>query len=80
MAGGGESTSFIVGMEGTLVEDGSGVSNALEGNLNGQFYGADGAATAGAAGMAVTPTGGTSVLTGSDVRGPVGGQFYTNKN
>jgi hypothetical protein len=81
IAGSGELTTLSLEMRGTLTEDDTGVANDILSTLQGQFYGSDGAATAGAVGSLVEPQSGTSILTGSSARSAgFGGQFYTNKN
>ncbi len=81
IAGGGETTSMALSFGGTLTEDATGVENKFEpgSNLMGNFYGTDGQAVAGAVGVAITPTGGTSAITGASFGAATGGQFYAEQ-
>lgn len=81
IAGGGETSAMALSFGGTLTEDATGVENKFEpgSNLMGNFYGRNGQAIAGAVGVAITPTGGTSAITGSSSGAITGGQFYAQQ-
>ncbi|MEC7760363.1 MAG: hypothetical protein VX874_00465 [Pseudomonadota bacterium] len=81
IAGNRELSALALSFGGTLTEDATGVENKFEpgSNLMGNFYGNDGQAVAGAVGVAITPTGGTSAITGANFGAQTGGQFYAEQ-
>jgi hypothetical protein len=80
IAGGGESSSLVLSIGGTLTNDDTGVNNTVNpgSSMNANFYGPDGKAVAGAVAWNVTPDG-TSAITGSASNASVGGQWYATK-